>query len=157
PRDTSKQPQPFAQASRARRIRSVICNRLVRIPGWLGYPAGSYGSVSIGWEDPSDGLVRIVVFITALDDNTPAVLRQADCIVPDGSRSHAETEEELAMFRIRHFVLCVFLFVPVAFAQQEFGSIQGSITDSDGTTIPGVMLTVSGTSLIGGSSISTTN
>ena len=55
------------------------------------------------------------------------------------------------MLRVRLLVLCFLLLAPFAFAQREFGSIQGTVTESDAAAIPGAMVTVSGPSLIGGS------
>lgn len=56
------------------------------------------------------------------------------------------------------FVVVVFLLLSsFAYAQKDFGAIEGTIADMDGRPIPGVMVTASSPSLIGGSRTAYTN
>ncbi len=55
------------------------------------------------------------------------------------------------------FIFAVLLFAHAAFAQKEFGEIQGMVKDHEGQPIPGVTVTASSDSLIGGKALVNTD
>jgi outer membrane receptor protein involved in Fe transport len=82
----------------------------------------------------------------------------ADANIVRAMNVHSTTEELMQVCRtFVLFLLVILAFASTAFCQKEFGVIQGVVNDQEQNPIPGVTVTASSNSMIGGSMVSYTD